>query len=180
MKEYLQKSVKKWWGESWYLWIGIILEVLGQKLIGREAPIYPFFTTGVVAVFELYVLLKLPYSENLWLYEESPNNPKCTQIRWIGLIPILAVSYFTRTPLWYFWFYISLSETITLFFAGTEETKNKMRADGFRNVRSSIITVIIIAVILTAYAYNHSKYMQTMMNSISANTSYRHPASLSH
>lgn len=180
MKDHLQKSMKKWWRESWYFWIGIILEVLGQKLIGRESPIYPFFTTGVVAVFELYILMKLPYSENLWLYEESANNPNCTQVRWIGLLPILAVSYFARTTLWYFWFYISLSETFTLFFAGTEETKNKIRENGFRNVRSSIIAVIVIAVILTAYVYNHSKYIQTMMNSISANTSHQQHAQLSH
>ncbi len=76
--------------------VWLVLEILGQKLIGGNSSIYPFFTVGVVAIFELYILLKLPYFKKLLIYEESTNNPKYTQMRWAGLVPILALTYFSR------------------------------------------------------------------------------------
>lgn len=149
--------MKERWRRSWYVWAWIVFEILGKKLIGDNSPVYPFFTTGVVAAFELYILLKFPCFEKLWLYEESSNNPKCTQIRWIGLLPILVASCFTRTTLWYFWIYFPLTETATLYLAGTEEEKNKVRADVFRNVKTiAVITAILIGV-LVFYGYTLSK-----------------------
>ena len=150
--------MNEYWRKSWYFWVGIIFEILGQKLIGRETSVYPFFTAGVVAVFELYILLKLTYSENLWLYEESANNPKCIKIRWIGLLPILAWSYFTRMTAWYFFIYFPLTETVTLYFAGTEETKNKIRADILDNAKGIAIMLIIIGGVVL-YAISLSKSM---------------------
>lgn len=168
------------WRRSWYFWVGIIWEVFGQEQIGRDSSVFLLITIGIIAVLELYILLKLPYSEKLWLYEESSNNPKCSQTRWIGLLPILVWSYFTRTTLWYFWIYFPLTETATLYLAGTEEEKNKVRADVFRNVKSATTVVIIVAIILIAYAYERSQYMHTMMNSIFANTSHHQHAQPSH
>ena len=76
--------------------VWLVLEILGQKLIGGNSSIYSFFAAGAAAVFELYILLKLPYFEKLLIYEESANNSKYTQIRWAGLVPILALTYFSR------------------------------------------------------------------------------------
>ena len=139
--------------KSWCVWACIILEIVGAKIIGGNSSIYPFFTMGIVAIFELYILLKLPYSEKLWLYDESPNNPKCTQIRWIGLIPILAISYFLRTTLLYAFFYSMLLEAPTLYFSGTEESKNKVRADVLDNVKALAIVAIGFVGVLIFFRY---------------------------
>ena len=148
MKEYLRKS--------WHFWVCGILEILGQKLIGRNSSIYPFFTMGVVAIFELYILLKLPYSEKLWIHEESADNPKCTQIRWIGLIPILAVSFFSRTTLWYFIAYYETLERAVLYFAGTEEEKEKARKDVSDKITTAIIIAAVFIGVLIYYAHTIS------------------------
>jgi len=145
MKDHLQKS--------WHFWVWIILEILGQKLIGRDSTIYPFFTMGVVAIFELYILFKLPYSEKLWIYEESANNPKCMQVRWIGLLPILALSYFSRTMVWYFIAYYETLERAVLRFAGTEEEKEKARKDITDKVTTAIIIAIVFIGVVAYYAY---------------------------
>ena len=157
--------MKEHW-RRWYVWIWLILEILGQKLIGRDS--YPFFTMGVVAVFELYILLKLPYSEKLLVYEESSNNPMYIKIRWAGLIPILALTYFSRTLIWYFLFYYPLTEMAVSCFFGTEEEKNKARADIFSNMKGIGIAVIILIAILVPYAIHHSKWMHDQFDKISA------------
>ena len=159
MKDYLQKS--------WRFWVWIILEILGYKLIGRETSIYPFFTMGIVAIFELYILLKLPYSEKLWIYEESANNSKCVIARRCGFIPILALSYFSRTTLWYFIFYYATLEGAVFYFAGTEEERNKVRADIFDKMKGIIIGAIVLTAILVSYAYMHSKWMHDQVDKIS-------------
>jgi len=145
MKDHLQKS--------WHFWVWIILEILGQKLIGRDSAIYPFFTTGVVAIFELYILFKLPYSEKLWIYEESANNSKCIVARWCGLVPILALSYFSRTMVWYFIAYYETLERVILRFAGTEEEKEKARKDITDKVTTAIIIAIVFIGVVAYYAY---------------------------
>ena len=155
------------WRKSWYIWAWVVFEILGRKLIGDNSPVYPFFTMGVVAIFELYILFRFPYSEKLWIHEESADNPKCTQIRWIGLIPILAWSYFSRITAWYFIVYFPLTEIVTLYFAGTEEEKNKVRADVSEDLKGTGIMVIIVAAILVPYCvYIHPKWIHTMFNSI--------------
>lgn len=144
--------------KSWCVWACLILEFIGAAIIGKNPVVYSFFVMGVVAVFELYILLKLPYSDKLWLYEESVNNPKCIKIRWIGLVPILAISYFLRTALLYAFFYSILIEAPTLYFAGTEETKNKIRADVLENAKGIAIMILIIGGVVL-YAISLSKSM---------------------
>lgn len=108
----------------WYFWACFMFGIFGKKLIGADSSIYPFFMMGVVAIFELYILLKFPYSEKLWIYEESENKPK--YIRWIGLIPILAISYFCRTTILYVLIYCPLTEVAVIYFTGTKEEKSKL------------------------------------------------------
>jgi len=144
--------------KCWCVWACLILEFIGAAIIGKNQLVYSFFVTGVVAVFELYILLKLPYFEKLWLYEESVNNPKCIKIRWIGLVPVLAISYFFRTTLLYAFFYSTLIEAPTLYFAGTEEIKNKIRADILENAKGIAIMLIIIGGVVL-YAISSSKSM---------------------
>jgi len=106
-------------------WTILLFETRVRRLMGTDSSIYPFLAMGIVAIFELYILLKLPYSEKLWHYEAT-NNPKCTQIRWIGLIPILAMSYCCRTTILYFLVYCPLTEAAVIYFTGTKEEKNKL------------------------------------------------------
>ncbi len=94
----------------WYFWACLVFEMLGRKSISMDSSIYPFFVMGLVAIFELYILLKLPYAEKLRIHEENEDNPKCRQIRWIGLIPILAISYIYRTTILYVLIYCPLTE----------------------------------------------------------------------
>ena len=153
---------------NWYFWIWLILEILGYKLVRGNSSIYPFFAAGIFATFELYILLKLPYFEKLLVYEESANNPKYTQIRRIGLIPILVLTYFAHTLIWYFLFYHPLTEMATLYFFGTEEEKNKVRADFFDQMKGLAIAVIVLIAILVPYAMHHSKWMHDQFDKISA------------
>jgi len=166
MKDYLKKS--------WYVWIWLVFDIFGPMLMGLYSPVYPFFTAGVVAIFELYILLKLPYSEKLLVYEKNANNPMYIKIRWAGLIPILAVSYFSRTLMWYFLFYYPLTEMFILYFFGTEEEKNKARADIFNNIKGIMIAVIVLIVILVPYCIHHSKWMNAQFNKISASVNNSH------
>lgn len=145
MKEYLKKS--------WYFWIWIIFEILGQKLIGRNSSLYPFFTAGVIAIFELYILLKLPYSERLWIYEGNANDPKCIYVRWMGLIPILASSYFFRTTGLGFVIYPTILERCIFYFIGTELYKNKVKTDLRNSGKAIAIITIIILGIIVYYGY---------------------------
>ncbi|MBO6055433.1 MAG: hypothetical protein J6P84_00420 [Alphaproteobacteria bacterium] len=161
---------------NWYLWIWIVFDIFGPMMMGLYSPIYPFFAAGVVAIFELYILLKLPYFEKLLVYEESANNPKYTQIRWIGLIPILALTYFSRTLMWYFVFYYPLTEMAVSYFFGTEEEKNKARADIFSHMKGIGIAVIILIVILVPYTIHHSKWMHDQFDKISASVNNPHPS----
>ncbi|MBO4405258.1 MAG: hypothetical protein J5821_00840 [Alphaproteobacteria bacterium] len=108
----------------WYFWVCLMFGLFGKKLISTDSSIYPFFMMGVVAIFELYILLKLPYSEKLWIYEESENKPK--YIRWIGLIPILAVSYIYKTTVLYVLIYCPLTEAAVIYSTGTKEEKSKL------------------------------------------------------
>ena len=108
----------------WYFWACFMFGLFGKKLISPDSSIYPFFMMGVVAIFELYILLKLPYYEKLWMYEASTNKPKF--IRWIGLIPILAISYIYRTTILYVLVYCPLTEAAIIYFTGTKEEKNKL------------------------------------------------------
>ena len=57
--------MKEHWRRAWFVWVWLILEILGQKLIGGNSPIYSLFTAGIVAIFELYILLKFPHFEKL-------------------------------------------------------------------------------------------------------------------
>ncbi len=168
--------MKDRWKKSWYVWIWLVLEILGKRLIGGNSSIYPFFAAGVVAVFELYILLKLPYFEKLLVYEESANNPKYTQIRWIGLIPILALTCFSRTLMWYFVFYYPLTEMAVLYFFGTEEEKNKVRADIFVDMKGLAIVVIVLIAILVPYSIYHFKWMHAQFDKISASVNNPHPS----
>ncbi|MBO7536805.1 MAG: hypothetical protein J6T29_00505 [Alphaproteobacteria bacterium] len=168
--------MKDRWKKSWYVWIWLVLEILGKRLIGGNSPIYPFFTAGVVAIFEIYILLKLPYFEKLLVYEESANNPKYTQIRWIGLIPILALTCFSRTLMWYFVFYYPLTEMAVLYFFGTEEEKNKVRADIFVDMKGLAIVVIVLIAILVPYSIYHFKWMHDQFDKISASVNNPHPS----
>ena len=108
----------------WYFWACYMFGIFGKMLINPDSEIYPFFVTGLVAIFELYLLLKLPYYEKLWMYEESANKPKF--IRWIGLIPILAISYIYKTTILYVLVYCPLTEATIIYFTGTKEEKNKL------------------------------------------------------
>lgn len=156
--------MKDRWRKSWFFWVWLVLEILRHKLIGENSPIYPFFTAGVVAIFELYILLKLPYFEKLLVYEESANNPKYMQIRWAGLIPILALTYFSRALVWYFVFY----QMAVSYFFGTEDEKNKARADILDNTKGIAIAVIVLIAILVPYCIHHSKWMHAQFDKISA------------
>ena len=170
--------MKEHWRRAWFVWVWLILEILGQQLIGGNSPIYSLFTAGIVAIFELYILLKFPHFEKLLIYEKSANNPKYMQIRWMGLIPILAVSYFSRTSMWYFPIYHPLTEMAALYFFGTEEEKNKARADIFDNIEGIAIAVIVLIVILVPYSIYHSKWMHAQFDKISASANSSHrPAS---
>ena len=144
------------WRKSWYIWAWVVFEILGRKLIGDNSPVYPFFTMGVVAIFELYILFRFPYSEKLWIYEESADNPKCTQVRWIGLIPILTVSFFSRTTLWYFIVYYEILERAVLYFAGTGEEKEKARKDVSDKITTAIIIAAVFIGVLIYYAHTIS------------------------
>ena len=143
--------------KSWCVCVCIILEIIGLKTIGWNSSIYPFFVMGVVAIFELYILLKLPYSEKLWYYEENSDNPKCIQIRRIGFVPILVMSYLLRTTLLYAFFYPLLLEAATLYFAGTDESKNKIRADVLDNAKALAVVTAFFIGILAYYGYIISK-----------------------
>lgn len=146
----------------WYFWACFMFGIFGKKLISTDSSIYPFFMMGVVAIFELYILLKFPYSEKLWLYEESANKPKC--IRWIGLIPILTMSYIYKTTILYVLIYCPLTENAVIYFTGTKEEREKILARIKIKLKdfalallagvSGFIFVIFIAVILIKQA-NH-------------------------
>ena len=162
---------------NWYLWIWLVFDIFGPMMMGLYSSIYPFFAAGVVAIFEIYILLKLPYFEKLLVYEESANNPKYMQIRWAGLIPILALTYFSRALVWYFVFY----QMAVSYFFGTEDEKNKARADIFSHMKGIGIAVIILIVILVPYTIHHSKWMHDQFDKISASANNFHrSASPSH
>lgn len=101
---------------------------------------------GIVAIFELYILLKFPYYEKLWLYEESANKSK--YIRWIGLIPILAISYFYRTTILYVLIYCPLIEAVVIYFTGTKEEKNKIYARFASLLQATLQAIVGFLVVL--------------------------------
>lgn len=96
------------------------------------------------------------------------------KIRWAGLIPILAVSYFSRTLMWYFLFYYPLTEMFILYFFGTEDEKNRASADIFNNIKGIMIAVIVLIVILVPYCIHHSRWMNAQFNKISASVNNSH------
>ncbi|MBO7642224.1 MAG: hypothetical protein J6S86_03625 [Alphaproteobacteria bacterium] len=161
---------------NWYLWVWIVFDIFGSMMMGLYSSIYPFFAAGVVAVFELYILLKLPYFEELLINEESANNSKYTQIRWAGLIPILALTCFSRTLMWYFVFYYPLTEMAVSYFFGTEDEKNKARADIFGHMKGLAIAVIVLIAILVPYSIYHFKWMHAQFDKISASVNNPHPS----
>ena len=144
----------------WYFWACFMFGIFGKKLINTDSPIYPFFMMGLVAIFELYILFKFPYSEKLWIYEESENKPKC--IRWIGLIPILAISYIYKTTILYVLIYCPLTEVAIIYIAETNSEREKILArikTKLKDLALALITgvggfifVIFVAVILIKLA----------------------------
>ncbi|MCR4624187.1 MAG: hypothetical protein K5780_06155 [Alphaproteobacteria bacterium] len=140
----------------WYFWACFMFEIFGKKLISTDSSICPFFMMGVVTIFELYILLKFPYSEKLWLYEASAKNPKCTQTRWIGLIPILAISYFCRTTILYVLIYCPLTEAAVIYFTGTKEEKNKLSAR-FAPLLQGIAGFLLVLIFVMGFLFLKTK-----------------------
>lgn len=138
----------------WYFWACLMFGIFGKKLISTDSSIYPFFMMGIVAIFELYILLKFPYSEKLWLYKESANKPKC--IRWIGLIPILATSYCYRTTILYVLIYCPLTENAVIYFTGTKEEKNKVRAR-FAPLLQCIVGFLLVLAFVYGFLFLKTK-----------------------
>ena len=67
-----------------------------------------------------------------------------------------------------------------LYFFGTEEEKNKVRADIFVDMKGLAIMVIVLIAILVPYSIHHFKWMHAQFDKISASVSNPHPsASLS-
>lgn len=138
----------------------LLFETRVRRLIGTDSSIYPLLATGIVAIFELYILLKLPRFENFWLCEASANNPKCTQkcsqIRWIGLIPILAVSYYYRTTILYFLIYCPLTEAVVIYFAGTKEEKDKLYAR-FAPLLQGVVGFLLVLAFVYGFLFLKAK-----------------------
>jgi len=143
-----------------YFWMIFLFETRVRNLMRTDSAIYPFLAMGIVAIFELYILLKLPYSKSFWFYEASANNPKCTQkcsqIRWIGLIPILAVSYYYRTTILYFLIYCPLTEAVVIYFAGTKKEKDKLYAR-FAPLLQGIVGFLLVLAFVYGFLFLKAK-----------------------